>query len=153
MSARAETIHATCVAIEGRAVLLRGASGAGKSDLALRLVDEGADLVADDRVRLALRGGRLVASPPRTLEGLLEVRGLGIVRLPFLAGVHVTLVADLVPAADILRLPTPGEVRLCGVALPCIALDPSAPSATARVRLALAGRHWVAGALGDEDGP
>ncbi|MFZ9450406.1 MAG: HPr kinase/phosphorylase [Alphaproteobacteria bacterium] len=78
-------VHATCVAIDGAGILLRGPSGAGKSDLALRLVDGGAALVADDRVDLRRRGTCLVASPPAPLRGLVEARGVGILRVPFLA--------------------------------------------------------------------
>ena len=152
MSGHAETVHATCVAIDGRGVLLRGASGAGKSDLALRLIDRGAVLVADDRVCLAVRGGAVHASPPPALEGMLEVRGLGIVRLPFLEEAPVALLADLAPVAGIARLPEPARATLLGRPVACVPLDPAAASAAARIRLALAGRHWVAGALGDEDG-
>ena len=76
-------VHATCVALRAgrswRGVLLRGPSGAGKSDLALRLVEGGGRLVADDQTALVPQGSGLVASPPGTLAGLLEVRGVGIV--------------------------------------------------------------------------
>lgn len=75
-------IHATCVAIGRQAILLLGASGAGKSDLALRMIDEGARLIADDRTVLTVKNGRLNASAPAAIHGLLEIRGLGIVKLP-----------------------------------------------------------------------
>src|SRR5690349_3553448 len=93
-------VHATAVAIEGRALLLRGPSGSGKSDLALRLVDGGARLIGDDRVRIERRGTVLWAlTPPGIPEALrykIEMRGLGIAGLPGLAGAPLTLVADLV---------------------------------------------------------
>ncbi len=75
-------VHGSCVALAGRGVLLLGASGAGKSDLALRLIHDGARLVADDRVVLTMKGGRVTASAPTTIAGLIEVRALGIVKLP-----------------------------------------------------------------------
>ncbi|MDP6707524.1 MAG: HPr kinase/phosphatase C-terminal domain-containing protein [Alphaproteobacteria bacterium] len=130
--------HATCVDLDGGAVLLRGASGSGKSDLALRLIDAGAVLVADDQVRLECRDGRLFASPPAALAGLLEVRGLGIVRLPHRADAWVRLVVDLVAPGDVERLPEDEEVEIAGVALPRVALAPFEASAMAKLRLAAA---------------
>ena len=97
------TIHGTCVLVGGIGVLLRGPSGAGKSDVALRLIDGGALLVADDRVELRMVDGRLMASAPAALAGLLEVRGLGIVRLPCDGPAEVGLVVDLVAAAEVER--------------------------------------------------
>ncbi len=134
--------HATCIAIEGQAVLLRGASGSGKSDLALRLIDAGARLVADDQVRLRCRNGRLVASPPAALAGLLEVRGLAIVHLPYLDEAPVALVVDLVESGDVERLPEAEAVELAGVVLPLVRLAPFEASAPAKLRLAA--REWAA---------
>ena len=114
---------------DGDGVLLIGPSGSGKSDLALRLLGRGFSLVADDRVDI--EDG--VAAPPAALAGLLEVRGLGIVRLPYAATARLALVAELGPAAD--RLPEPG--RHAGLGLPLIRLDPAAASAPERVALAL----------------
>ena len=74
-------VHGTCVAIDGCAVLLRGPSGSGKSDLALRLIDGGARLVADDRAEISLRQRRLVVNAPPEIAGLIEVRGLGVLEL------------------------------------------------------------------------
>lgn len=129
-------LHASCVAIEGLGVLLRGPSGVGKSDLALRLIDAGATLVADDQVELELGGGQVIARAPDALEGLLEVRGLGIVRLAFLREIALALVVDL--AAEIPeRMPEPATAELLGVALPLLGLDPRPPSAAATLRLAV----------------
>jgi serine kinase of HPr protein (carbohydrate metabolism regulator) len=128
--------HATCIAIEGEAVLLRGASGSGKSDLALRLIDAGAALVADDQVRLRRQDGRLIASPPAALAGLLEVRGLGIVRLPYLDEAPVALVVDLVTGGDVERLPETEAVEIAGVVLPMVHLAAFEASAPAKLRLA-----------------
>jgi len=89
-------IYGTCVALSGLGVLLRGPSGSGKSDLALRLIDGGACLVADDQVELALdAAGRVMAQAPRALAGLLEVRGIGILRMETARTAPVALVVDL----------------------------------------------------------
>src|SRR5438046_8441099 len=98
-------LHATAIAIAGRAVLLRGASGAGKSDLGLRLIDAGARLVADDQSELFRRGDSLIVRAPATIAGLIEVRGIGIVRLDALAGESAALLVDLVPPEILRRLP------------------------------------------------
>ncbi len=132
-------IHATCVEVDGRGVLLRGPTGAGKSDLALRLIDAGAVLVADDQVVLGRVDGWLEASPPDALAGLLEIRGLGLVRLGHRARVEVGLVVELDPAAKIERLPEPREESLLGVAIPVIALRAFEASAAAKVRLVARG--------------
>jgi hypothetical protein len=87
-------IHGTCVVLQAKGVLLLGASGAGKSDLALRLIHDGATLVADDRVVLGLKAGKITASAPTTIAGLIEVRGLGIVKLPARAA-NLALVVQL----------------------------------------------------------
>src|SRR5438046_8865508 len=89
-------LHATAIAIDGRAVLLRGTSGAGKSDLALRLIDAGARLVADDQSELRRQGERILVRAPATIGGLIEVRGVGIVRLHPLAAAPRALTVDLV---------------------------------------------------------
>lgn len=120
-------IHASCAARDGRGVLLIGASGSGKSDLLLRLLDHGFALVADDRVDVS--GGK--ASPPAGLAGLLEVRGLGIVRLSFEAPVPLAL-AVVMGRGE--RLPVPARHEL---GLPLVSVDPALPSAPSRVRLAL----------------
>jgi len=131
------TIHASCVAIAGGAVLLRGPSGAGKSDLALRLIDAGARLVADDRTRLQRQGAALIASAPDSILGLLEVRGLGPVNLPSAAPTPLHLIVDLVPLEAVPRLPEPRFETILDIALPCLALDAFAASAAAKVKLAL----------------
>jgi len=134
MSAR-ETVHASTVAIAGRAVLLFGPSGAGKSDLALRLIDRGAMLVSDDYTDLAVIGDELIASPPATIAGRIEVRGLGIVDLPYLAAVPVALAVRL--DAPVERMPEPRTHLLAGRAVPAIALDPFELSAAIKVELAI----------------
>jgi serine kinase of HPr protein (carbohydrate metabolism regulator) len=133
-------IHATCVEVEGIGVLLRGPSGSGKSDLALRLIDGGARLVADDRTDLAVEDGRLIATCPAALAGRMEVRGVGIGPVPSAARAVVGLVIDLVEPARVERLPAPTQCRIDGIAQPCLALAPFEASAPAKLRLAA---RWV----------
>ena len=128
-------VHATCVAVADRGALLLGPSGSGKSDLALRLIDVGAVLVADDQVALTVRGGVLVASAPPLLPSLLEVRGVGLVPMPRRAEVAVAAAFALRPGGHPERLPEPAFWRHAGVAVPLYTLDPVAASAAARVRL------------------
>ena len=130
-------VHASCVALGGRGVLLRGAPGAGKSDLALRLIDAGATLVSDDRV--ALDGGRsaLLASPPARIAGLLEVRGLGIVTMAYTGRCPVRLVVDLVAPEAVERMPEAGSIVLCGHRIARASLAPFEASTPAKVGLAL----------------
>jgi HPr kinase/phosphorylase len=131
-------LHATCVAIGDRAVLLTGASGAGKSDLALRLIDRGAMLVADDQVELSAEDGRLIARSPATIAGRIEMRGLGIVNAPtrLTCPVVLSVALDRVPE----RMPSdPLPARTIeGVAVPEIALAPLEASAAIKVERALA---------------
>jgi serine kinase of HPr protein (carbohydrate metabolism regulator) len=131
------TIHATAVALDGVGVLLRGPSGSGKSDLALRLIDGGARLIADDQTVIVRRGGGLFAAPPAAIAGRLEVRGLGIMALDFAADTPLRAVFDLLPQQAIERLPEPMTVELLNIPLPLARLDPAAPSAAAKVRLAV----------------
>lgn len=129
-------VHATSVELAGTAVLLRGPSGSGKSDLALRLIDGGARLVADDYTEIKLRDGRLVASVPAATAGLLEVRGLGIVQVPNVAEAWLRLVVDLVPPDEVERLPEKAHMAYLGVELPLLALAPFESATPAKLRLA-----------------
>ncbi len=132
------TIHASCVSIDGVALLLRGPSGAGKSDLALRLLEAGAELVADDRTQLRCDDGLLIASAPEQLRGLLEVRGLGPVRVPAAVTAPVALIVDLVPLQDVPRLPEPRYENILDVTLPCLSLYAFEASAAIKAGWALA---------------
>ena len=128
-------LHATAVAIDGAGVLLLGASGSGKSDLALRLIDRGAELISDDYTLLTRDGDALIASAPATIAGLIEVRGIGIVPLPHRPTVRIALLArlDVTPA----RMPEARVERLCDVSVPVVALDPREPSAPIKLEIAL----------------
>jgi serine kinase of HPr protein (carbohydrate metabolism regulator) len=131
-----ETVHASAVSIGGRAVLIAGHPGSGKSDLALRLIDRGAVLVSDDYTIVTRTGDGLVASPPETIRGRIEVRGIGLVDMPVETAVPVAMmiaVDETVP-----RLPEPGETRIvAGIALPLIALSALEASAPIKVELML----------------
>ncbi len=130
-----ETVHATCVAIGGRGVLLAGPSGSGKSDLALRLIDRGATLVSDDYTICRGEAGGLTASPPATIAGRIEVRGIGIVDMAHLPRAPVALLVDL--AGEVERMPEAATRTVAGVAVPLVRLAAPEPSAPLKVALAL----------------
>lgn len=136
MDSKTRLIHGTCVDLAGVGVIFLGPPGSGKSDLALRLVDGGARLVADDQVVLRVEEGRLLASPPAAIAGLLEVRGVGIVRLGFVNETTVRLLVDLVAPEMVDRLPDPERRELAGVTVPVLSLAAFEASAAAKVRLA-----------------
>ncbi|MBL6934933.1 MAG: HPr kinase/phosphatase C-terminal domain-containing protein [Alphaproteobacteria bacterium] len=128
--------HGTCVTLDGVAVLLRGPSGSGKSDLALRLIDGGARLIADDQTLVTMRDGRLVASAPETIAGKMEVRGIGILAVEAETSGILGLVVDLVPDPPE-RMPEPETTEILGIALPLLRLNPFEASAAAKLRLAV----------------
>jgi serine kinase of HPr protein (carbohydrate metabolism regulator) len=132
----AETVHASTVASEGRAVLITGPSGSGKSDLALRLLDRGFMLVSDDQTIVKRHGDRLIASAPPSIAGKLEIRGIGIVEMETVADVPVALIVEL--TNEIQRLPDDSRERpLLGVPLPLISVDAMTASAPSKVALGL----------------
>jgi HPr kinase/phosphorylase len=134
-------IHASVVAVGGLGVLIRGESGAGKSDLALRLIDAGGILVADDYCETEVVGNHLVARAPASISGKLEVRGFGIVEMTHAPSATIGLIVDLVSVTEIERLPDPrtgGAADVIdGIRIPRLRLDPTHASAAAKVRLAL----------------
>jgi len=129
-------IHAGCVAMRGVGVLIAGPSGAGKSDLSLRLIDRGAVLVSDDYTTLTRDGDRLLAEPPATIAGRIEVRGVGIVALPHVAPVPVVLYIAAADAPP--RLPTADTIDLHGVSVAYAALALREASAPLKVELLMA---------------
>ena len=131
-----ETIHASTVASDGRAVLIAGPSGSGKSDLALRLLDRGFTLVSDDQTIVRRDGDRLVASAPPTIKGKLEIRGIGIVEMDTVDDVPVALFVEL--TSEIMRLPDDRRERpVLGINLPLVSVDALTASAASKVALAL----------------
>ena len=132
----AETVHASTVATDGRAVLIMGPSGSGKSDLALRLLDRGFTLVSDDQTIVRKDGERLIASAPPNIAGKLEIRGIGIVEMEPATNVPVSLLVEL--TSEIQRLPDESRERpLLGIRLPLISIDAMTASAPSKVALAL----------------
>ena len=129
--------QATCVAIGGRAMLIEGPSGIGKSSLALALIDRGATLVGDDGVGLRVRDGQLLASPAPATRGLLEVRGLGL--LPFLPCEDMPVALQLLLDENAPRfIEAAGRARVEGITLPAVALWPHGAVLALRAELALA---------------
>ena len=138
-SLSSERLHATSVVIDGRAVLIEGPSGAGKSDLALRLIDRGATLISDDYTLVRRDGERLIASAPATIAGKIEVRGIGIVDMPFVGDVPVALIVSL--GEDVARMPLDDESRaILDIAVPVVRLLGHEASAPIKVELALRSR-------------
>jgi len=132
----AETVHASTVALNGRAVLITGPSGSGKSDLALRLLDRGFVLVSDDRTIVKRQDERLLASAPPNIAGKLEIRGIGIVDVETASDLPVAMIIEL--TSDIQRLPDDSRERpILGVSLPLISIDAMTASAPSKVALAL----------------
>lgn len=141
---KADSLHGTCVAQGGQGVLITGPSGSGKSDLALRLVLGSAHpsfaLVADDHVLVDQGPGVPKALAPSRHAGLIEVRGIGLVRVPHVASAPIVLAVCLRPWKEIERYPQSrrSEMSIAGFAVPQIEIDAMSPSAAVRVRLALA---------------
>jgi serine kinase of HPr protein (carbohydrate metabolism regulator) len=134
-----ESVHATSVAIDGRVVLLTGISGAGKSDLGLRLIDRGAALVSDDYTLVKRVDGRLHAAAPATIAGRMEVRGIGIIDMVHVEDAPVALIVELFDIVD--RMPAEPMMRvIAGIDVPVVKLSPLEASAPIKVELAL--RTW-----------
>lgn len=157
MSIAAVQIHATSVHLPGLGgALIVGAAGSGKSDLALRLIDQGALLVADDQTALSIEGGQLIARSPAVIAGQLEVRGVGIVAVPSIAAARIVAAFVLAAPESIVRLPEPGTFALppqlvsATVKIPLFTLAPFEASAAAKLRAAMAG---VNGLFRHETGP
>jgi serine kinase of HPr protein (carbohydrate metabolism regulator) len=129
-------VHATAVAIEGGAILLRGPPGAGKSDLALRLIEDGARLIADDQTLLRRADNHVLVRAPAEVAGLIEVRGVGILRVDYLDEAPLALIVDLVPPTEVERIPDDRFEVVLGLPIRAIALAPFEASAAAKLRLA-----------------
>ena len=135
-SLSSETIHVSSVAIDGRVVLIGGRSGAGKSDLALRLIDRGATLVSDDYTFVRREKGKAMASAPERIAGKIEIRGVGIVEMATADDVPVALYIDL--SGEPVRLPDGKErIAIAGIPVPSVALDGHHASAPLKVEAAL----------------
>lgn len=146
MDGAVDRVHATAIAVDGRAILIRGPSGSGKSDLAFRclalpaspFVPAPVRLVADDQVLLKRNGLALIASPPATLTGKIEVRGVGILDVGALNEASIALVADIVASGPIERYPDPWPVtQLLGLDVPVLGISAYEASAPLKLLAAL----------------
>lgn len=134
-------LHGSCVALgEDRAVVITGASGSGKSALALQLMALGARLVADDKTCVTLRGGALVASAPDTIAGLIEARGVGILRADPVPEARLVLAVDM-DREEKDRLPHPREIHLLGCPVPLLCCVQAPHFAPALLQMLREGRH------------
>ncbi|MGX7951973.1 HPr kinase/phosphorylase [Tsuneonella sp. HG249] len=128
--------QSTAVAIDGRALLIEGPPGCGKTSLALALIDRGAVLVGDDGVALSSRGGVLWAEPPEATRGVLEVRGVGLTTLPYTqAPVGLVLTFEATPPRYV---ETAGSLEIEGIVIPSLPFDLSAQASPLRAEYALA---------------
>jgi HPr kinase/phosphorylase len=133
-------VHATTIQLGAHGVMLLGDSGSGKSDLALRLIAEGALLVSDDQTNVTILNNRMIASAPETIAGRIEARGLGVLPAPQAEAAIVRLAVELT-RGPIERMPEPAVWSPPGVAgapqIPLIQLAPFEPSAAVKLRMAL----------------
>ncbi len=130
-------VHATAISIDHQGVLIRGGSGSGKSDLALRLIDEGADLIADDRCDLDIRTDQIILSGPQVLGGLIEVRGIGIVEVGAQTCIPLVLIVDIVEPETIERMPEQVYCEDYRLKIPLVKLAAFHASTPAKIHLAL----------------
>jgi serine kinase of HPr protein (carbohydrate metabolism regulator) len=128
------TLHATSVVFCGHGLLIRGASGSGKSDLALRLIDAGGTLIADDYTDVVVQDHQLIASPPENIKGMMELRGIGLLKMPYLARARLDIVVECLSHEAIERLPEPIHTEILGRKLVQLAFYPLESSAVAKLR-------------------
>lgn len=136
MTASSHLLHATCLLVSGKGVLIMGASGAGKSDLALRLIDRGAMLVGDDYVETGISDGRLSARAPERIKGKLEVRGIGLCAFPYVETATIDLIVRLGETVE--RFPQQHVEVMEGISIPLLHIHAYEASAPIKVELALA---------------
>ncbi len=130
-------VHGTCVAINGKAVLITGSPGSGKSSIALQLIDRGAILVADDQTLITYTEGQLVAHPPQTIQGLLEVRGVGLISYPFQEKSPLVLSVEICDDDSYERLPEPTFIAYYESRIPLLKLMRGDPLGAIKIELKL----------------
>ena len=128
-------VPGTCVEVEGLGVLLRGPTGSGKSDLALRLIDRGALLIADDFTELSIEKSNLIAQAPKTIRDLLEIRGIGILKIGGVLQIKLGVIFDLVQPEQVERQPEDQSEEVLGIQVPLFRLFPLEASSPAKVRI------------------
>lgn len=128
-------VHASCVSFEDKGVLILGDSGSGKSDLALRIIDAGGVLIADDYVEIRIVNGEVYGHVPDSIKGMLEIRGVGLVNLTSVASTKIDLVLELSNREDITRLPEKSFYELNGVEVLSFNFDAFSASAIAKLRM------------------
>jgi serine kinase of HPr protein (carbohydrate metabolism regulator) len=129
--------YATAVTYCGFGILIRGPSGSGKSDLALRLIDDGAGLVADDQVVIKEVGQELYLSPPDSLSGLIEVRGVGVIKIEYVSDIRLCLIVELDPRNEIQRIPKIKEELIKKILVPVINMYAFESSVLAKIKIIL----------------
>ena len=132
-----DNFQGTCIAFGEEAVLFRGPSGSGKSDLALRCIEKGVDLISDDQTILFRKNKKIIASAPRTIAGKLEVRGIGIIDFPYREDASLVLVLDLINEGASERLPKIDFVDYFDIKIPNLRILSFESSAVEKVSLAL----------------
>ena len=129
--------YATAVTYCGFGILIRGPSGSGKSDLALRLIDDGAGLVADDQVIIKAVGQELYLSPPDSLSGLIEVRGIGVIKIEYVRDIRLRLVVELDPSNEIQRTPIIKEELIKKIPVPVVNMHAFESSVLVKIKIIL----------------
>ena len=129
--------HGTAVSYNGSGILILGPSGSGKSDLALRLINEGADLIADDQVLIKLVGKALQLSAPDSISGLIEVRGVGIIKIKPVCYIPLSLIVEIKSGAQLERIPIMKKDLIEKILIPVIKLDAFEGSAIAKIKILL----------------
>ena len=130
-----DLFYGTAVLYCGFGILIRGPSGSGKSDLALRLIDDGADLIADDQVIIKSVGEILQLSSPDKISGLIEIRGVGVVRIKYVSGVPLGLILDINPRKKLKRMPITKKELIGNISIPVITIDAFESSAVAKIKV------------------
>ena len=128
-------VRGTCIEVEGIGVLFRGPTGSGKSDIALRLIVSGALLIADDYTELSIENATLIARAPETIRDLLEVRGIGILKISGALNTNLGVIIDLVTPEQVERRPEDQSVELLGIHLPLFRLFPFEASCPDKINL------------------
>jgi hypothetical protein len=128
------TLHATSIVFCGRGLLLVGASGSGKSDLALRIMDAGGSLISDDYTELSVKDDQLFGSPPDAIKGMIEVRGVGLLKVPYIRSARLDVLVMCESKTVIERLPPVIHTNIEGIRLRQLSLYPFESSAVAKLR-------------------